>query len=780
MYQCAGIVITTVNAELVLLHARDRRRRRRQRPRTPYSNFPTRNVSDSPRAFPFAELIVLRPDERCENQRQEAAHAASPPPAGPYSPQQRGGVRQQGRWSASREPSMLVNVRNVWADEAAASAAIAGATDEAGSPTSVFQQEAPSSDSWKPPLMIRVLPCYDTRSQTAASPKTSTDSRFHYNRRDTLFVSFGFCLGVSGFWRFPALMAEHGASFLLACLVIYVVMAQPVFYLELAMGQFAGSGVTRLNNCFPLLNGKCGVGYVTVWYCFLLASCHSLRVTYAVFFLVYGSAQGIRCKHLQLHGQLALNESDEDAYATAPCINASRTPPEAYFTDYVLQRSSGIHEVGTVKMELLVFMTVVWVIVAGVSSQAPNIVNVCYQVLFWVAMLCFIPFMVESTYNNFTVSGLVMSLTPNLAVLASSKVWLDAAEHSLFSLGTSSGLVFFLGSRCKYGSCFERCAAWTVVAEVTACDLIALTTCLWIYKPGNTEHEISPAVPFNFRQLVTTAQLVVHCKYPTICNALVFISFVATGLTANVLLVKTCVTEVTTALKHTTSASWTNLGLCALAYVCCIPFCTKGGLYIQNVFEQGLTRNLFFVVSLLQVVSLVWFYGVRRLSFDLEYMLKDPVSVYWLYCWAFAAPIVLMPRILLEAVHAHTQVSAALYVREGAGSASLIIGDYTYPPWVAVFVWVTSVLSLLPVPVMAVMHWVRVDMDFNKALGTDPMWGPQDPDRSFDYNDRIRTLVTTAPTKEKNGAKYKGGSSPMPALVTESSFMMLRNSLQLE
>ncbi|XP_049275592.1 sodium- and chloride-dependent glycine transporter 2-like isoform X2 [Rhipicephalus sanguineus] len=143
-------------------------------------------------------------------------------------------------------------------------------------------------------------------------------------------------------------------------------------------------------------------------------------------------------------------------------------------------------------------------------------------------------------------------------------------------------------------------------------------------------------------------------------------------------------------------------------------------------------------------------------------MLKDPVGMYWLYCWAFVAPVSLL-------------VSAALYVSEGAGSASLTIGDYTYPSWVAVFVWVSSVLSLLPVPVMAVMHW-----DFSKALCTDPVWGPQDPDRSFDYNDRIRTLVTMVATKEKVDVKYKGGTRHGPVLFTASSFTMLRNSMPLE
>ncbi|KAH7975997.1 hypothetical protein HPB52_007385 [Rhipicephalus sanguineus] len=178
------------------------------------------------------------------------APATSPTLADQSSPQ----ARREGERSTHHEPAMLINVRSVWADEAAAGAAAGGTSlgDEVGAPrSSAIQQEAPSSDSWRPPHMI---------SQTAASHKTSTDSRFHCSRRDTFLVSLGFCLGVSGFWRFPALMAEHGASFLLACVVIYAVMAQPVFYLELAMGQFVGSGVTRLNKCFPLLNGKCHQG----------------------------------------------------------------------------------------------------------------------------------------------------------------------------------------------------------------------------------------------------------------------------------------------------------------------------------------------------------------------------------------------------------------------------------------------------------------------------------------------------------------------------------------
>ncbi|KAK8780993.1 hypothetical protein V5799_017668 [Amblyomma americanum] len=101
-------------------------------------------------------------------------------------------------------------------------------------------------------------------------------------------------------------------------------------------------------------------------------------------------------------------------------------------------------------------MTAVWIIVLLICTQAPHIINGVYRVLCWVGMLCFVPFMAESVYHHYTLAGLVTSLTPDLAALTSRRIWLDAAEHSLLSLGTSSGIIFYLGSRCKYGYCYER------------------------------------------------------------------------------------------------------------------------------------------------------------------------------------------------------------------------------------------------------------------------------------------------------------------------------------
>lgn len=63
--------------------------------------------------------------------------------------------------------------------------------------------EMPSSDTWRPPLMI---------SQDVPSPKTSSGTIVHASQWDTFLMAFSFCMGISGFWKLPALTAEHGGK----------------------------------------------------------------------------------------------------------------------------------------------------------------------------------------------------------------------------------------------------------------------------------------------------------------------------------------------------------------------------------------------------------------------------------------------------------------------------------------------------------------------------------------------------------------------------------------
>ncbi|CAN8001843.1 unnamed protein product, partial [Ixodes hexagonus] len=567
--------------------------------------------------------------------------------------------------SPDDQQSTLKSWVHVWDEEPGESAALRPKLDS----VTTAGIGVLSMDTWRPPLMI---------GPPATPSKPISETEDHASEMDTFIVAFTFCLGVSGFWKMPVLVTRHGGAFFVACLVMYALLAQPVLYLELILGQFTTSGVTRLYRCFPLFKG---VGYMSVMYCFLLAVCQSLREVYAAFYLIHGTGQGMPwsrcrdewtncynpdedfrlCKDVQGNenataasdqGHNATSDQSGSHYLANPsvatvsfpawCVNASRSSSEAYLVDFVWELSEGVHEIGSLKRELLALLTVLWVVLFLICSLSPTSVRVVRKVLALLAALTFVPFFVECIWKHWCLRALRYSFMPDIYKLVDLQVWMDAAEHTMLSLGTCCGLFVLMGSHCKYGTSMERCIISTVAADIIVSQMISVLTYSWIFESRLNQPEISPSVPLFFHQLVTIPQLVLTCKYPKLCCVIIFTALVTAGLSAQASLVQTCVVEVCRAFNFVGNDATMRvlLGVCCLAYCVSIFFCTQAGPHFHVMIEQGLTRNLMFVVALVETLALIWLYGVRRISFDVEYMLRKPASFYWLVTWTFTAPTI--------------------------------------------------------------------------------------------------------------------------------------------
>lgn len=79
----------------------------------------------------------------------------------------------------------------------------------------------------------------------------------------------------------------------------------------------------------------------------------------------------------------------------------------------------------------------------------------------------------------------------------------------------------------------------------------------------------------------------------------------------------------------------------------------------------GLTAFLYGIV---QVIGIVWIYGLDRFCSDIEFMLKKKVSVFWKFTWAFATPITLIVSTLRCAVTEHTRLSGSESISERVSS----------------------------------------------------------------------------------------------------------------
>ncbi|KAM7539767.1 hypothetical protein Aperf_G00000025674 [Anoplocephala perfoliata] len=101
---------------------------------------------------------------------------------------------------------------------------------------------------------------------------------------DFLLSVIGFAVDLGNIWRFPYICYQNGGgAFLIPYLTMYIFGGLPLFYLELALGQFQRSGcITVWNRICPFFTGLgygiCVIASYTAWY-------YNTIISWALFYM---------------------------------------------------------------------------------------------------------------------------------------------------------------------------------------------------------------------------------------------------------------------------------------------------------------------------------------------------------------------------------------------------------------------------------------------------------------------------------------------------------------
>lgn len=113
---------------------------------------------------------------------------------------------------------------------------------------------------------------------------SSLESRGNWgNKWEFLLSCIGLSVGIGNVWRFPYLAYENGGgAFLIPYLVMLFLAGKPMYFMELALGQFGGTGPLTIWRCAPIMKG---VGAAMVAGSIVVCIYYNVVMSYALYFI---------------------------------------------------------------------------------------------------------------------------------------------------------------------------------------------------------------------------------------------------------------------------------------------------------------------------------------------------------------------------------------------------------------------------------------------------------------------------------------------------------------
>jgi SNF family Na+-dependent transporter len=226
--------------------------------------------------------------------------------------------------------------------------------------------------------------------------------------------------------RFPKLAYDHGGgSFLVPYTIMLLLTGLPLFFMELALGQYSGAGPTRLfGRMAPAMKG---LGFAMLGATFYVAIYYNVIIAWTVFYVFAGFQKELPWASC---GHDYNTPYCKDAETTpAPGINPNWTvsAPEDYFNQVVLgytPRESSWSEFGAPSWRLVLCLAAAWIIVCsalikGVQSSG----KVVYFTAIFPFIVLFILFF-RAILLDGAVDGIMFYITPKFDRLDNFKVLL--------------------------------------------------------------------------------------------------------------------------------------------------------------------------------------------------------------------------------------------------------------------------------------------------------------------------------------------------------------------
>ncbi|KAL8560974.1 hypothetical protein ACOMHN_061188 [Nucella lapillus] len=302
-------------------------------------------------------------------------------------------------------------------------------------------------------------------------------------RFEFVLACVGQCIGLGNVVRFPYLCYRNGGgAFLVPYLLTALLAGIPMYFMELALGQWLSVGGLGVWQIAPIWKG---VGYAATIMAAWLNTYYIVVLAWAVFYLVSSLSQQLPwascgnawntpsclseydrdklpldCRNGSLRFEVNVTSQYNATYLLDKykAYNCSQVYDHTRFTSPVvefwernaLQISKGIDLPGPVRWQLALCLLFIWVVAYFCIFKGVKWTGkvVYFTALFPYLLLTIL--LIRGVTLPGALEGIKFYIVPDVTKLRDSSVWIDAASQVMFSYGLGLGTMIALGSYNQY------------------------------------------------------------------------------------------------------------------------------------------------------------------------------------------------------------------------------------------------------------------------------------------------------------------------------------------
>ncbi|KAB1273940.1 Sodium-dependent noradrenaline transporter [Camelus dromedarius] len=535
---------------------------------------------------------------------------------------------------------------------------------------------------------------------------------------DFLLSVVGFAVDLANVWRFPYLCYKNGGgshavplcppgAFLIPYTLFLIIAGMPLFYMELALGQYNREGAATVWKICPFFKG---VGYAVILIALYVGFYYNVIIAWSLYYLFSSFTLNLPWTDCG-HAWNSPNCTDPKLLNSSVLGNHTKyskykfTPAAEFYERGVLHlhESSGIHDIGLPQWQLLLCLIVVVIVLyfslwKGVKTSGKVVwitATLPYLVLFVLLV------------HGVTLPGASNGINAYLHIdfyrLKEATVWIDAATQIFFSLGAGFGVLIAFASYNKFdNNCYRDALLTSTINCVTS--FISGFAIFSILGYMAHEHKV------NIEDVATEGAGLVFILYPEAISTLsgstfwavvFFIMLLALGIDSSMGGMEAVITgladDFQVLKRHRKLFTFgVAFGTFLLALFCI----TKGGIYVLTLLDTFAAGTSILFAVLMEAIGVSWFYGVDRFSNDIQRMMGFKPGLYWRLCWKFVSPVFLLFVVVVSIIN----------------FKPLTYDDYVFPLWANWVGWGIAGSSMVLVPAYIVYKFLSTRGSLRERL----------------------------------------------------------------